>query len=191
MIRASLTKLLVPFALMVLIVALIWQMEVSRELRSEIARVQPSAARMLEADRLGGLALPSSLSEWMRPATSSRRPLLVWIIRPDECLGCLAELDLWNSLSTPDSPVVPVLVIGERDSVQVRGIAQRAGLRTPVVPDPGRLVERTLHLRLPSTKMLVSENDTILVVDARFPAQACSWSLEQMLRELSLLSSRR
>lgn len=186
MIRPSLTKLLVPLALTVLIVALMWQMKMSEGLRSEIIRIQPSAARIVEADRLGGVVLPSSLSEWMRPATGPRKPLLVWIIRPDECLGCLAELDLWNSFTGPESPVSPVLVIGERDSIQVKGIARSAGLRTRVVPDPERLAERTLHLRLPSTKMLISENDTILIVDARFPAQACNWSLERTLREFSL-----
>lgn len=152
------------------------------ELQTALEGATPDLLRMRTLDRLGGRSVDTAL-EKIRVRRDEQRVTLLWLLDPEWCLGCLADVRDWNRLARNDG-LNPLLILNGVDNAEARAIAREAGIEGSVKGDSASLVPAQLGLATPSTMLLISPLGEVLLVDARYPAQACNWSLQRTLSQL-------
>jgi hypothetical protein len=100
---------------------------------------------------------------------------LVWVVRTEDCAGCLTGIADWNRIASSD--LVPTLVILVGADVDEQALARRIlSTSTEIVslaPEPGRAM---FGWMLPSTQLLLDGSGVIISADSRASGQECGWS---------------
>jgi hypothetical protein len=163
--------------------AMLWMLTSGRELRKAGAAVEwiePIWQRSIISDRLIGSYFPPEILDlpgWeTNAAEGSVAGRLVWIIDPDRCFACLEAVASWNQVAVLPAVEAHVLILGPdwgpslRSSSVLRSTKSRAATSAEIEGAFGEL--------LPSTKLWVGLQGTILLADSRHSGQSCGWSLE-------------
>ena len=151
----------------------------NRELGEVLAVTGSLAERSIVRDRLVGTVLPLSFLELDEVGTENKH--LVWIVDVQRCVTCLdGNVGPWNALAEDMSLQRHVVLYGDEG---LPGVSQRA-LRGTKVTSATHELAVALGPILPSTKLLIDGNGTVLMADSRTNASVCGWSFEAQVGSL-------
>lgn len=144
--------------------------------------------RLQVVDRLIGLALPP-LQVIGADGVQVEVGTLVsgggaWILAPEDCTGCLDEIDSWNLASVVDEAKVSLILTGV-SLEEGRRLASRAGVRVPFAVDEDNVMRRVLGLPLPSTYLAVASDRTIVMADAGSEKMSCRSGFPSRLKYIT------
>ena len=138
-----------------------------------LAATDSLAERSSVSDRLVGTVLPLSFLELDEAVTGDDH--LIWIVDVQRCGTCLeGSVGPWNALAEDVSLQRHVVVYGDEG---LPAVAQRT-LRGTKVMSATRELASALGPVLPSTKLLIDGNGTIIMADSRANVSVCGWSFE-------------
>ena len=101
---------------------------------------------------------------------------LVWVVDSDRCDRCFdGGIGAWNALAPDSSLSRHVLVYGGGG---LPGEVRRALRGTTITKVSREEVEEALGPLLPTTKLLVGGEGTVLLADSRTANSECGWSFE-------------
>jgi len=146
-----------------------------------IEQLAPKAARLQTLDRLVGsrIDLARLVGE---DNPSPQRPILVWVIDLERCDGCFDDIGQWVRLERLSDYDLFLLLSGMSEP----GVeAQLRGLTRTLVKEVG--IEDVLGVLggvLPNTKLVLSPQGVVMMVDSRASGQICGWNFEAQVGAL-------
>lgn len=143
--------------------------------------VSASLSRLEIHDRLIGESL-NTRRLMQDPLRLPAGRLILWIVDLDRCEGCVDDLGGWRRLESLDGVELAVLYVVESDA-RDPGSPFRALHETVVERVTREAVSSALGSLLPSTKLLLDRNGTILLADSR-RSGGCSWSFDALVLAL-------
>jgi hypothetical protein len=172
-------------AVVLLVLAVVNHRRTIDRLKAQVLQQASVAQRAAVVDRITGTYFPEDLLSALGSESEPSEELdqLIWVLTPSECPGCLSQTDEWNSLSA-NAALRTILIFAGVGSRDVERLVDRLRIRGEVLADPTSVSRVSLQLPLPSTYMLVAGDGKVLLVDSRYPAQACGWSFLQQLAAL-------
>jgi hypothetical protein len=149
---------------------------------ARLETVSASLSRLEIHDRLIGESLDIGrlMKRPLRAPVGGR--LVIWIVDLDHCGGCLGDIGGWKRLESLSGVELAVLYVAD-GGVQDLGSPFRALQGTVVERVTRRSVSSVLGPLLPSTKLLLDQNGTILLADSR-RSNSCNWSFDALVEAL-------
>ena len=112
----------------------------------------------------------------------NKLPAVVWIVDLTRCTGCFDTIIDWVQLEDLKSHDVILYISGEPTANVTHRL--RALRRTRVVWTDTASASRIIGPVLPNTKLLLTANGVVAMVDSRDTGQECGWSFEAQVAEL-------
>lgn len=122
------------------------------------------------AERFAGDTLPSGIDAFLTgiPSGSDNgRPVLLWLVNPESCNGCLGDPRGWNALVASERFIAVLAVEG--DSVSSRRAVWAVHPATRVVMAPPGAFEAALGYAFPSLRLVVDPDGRLIAADSRVP----------------------
>ena len=149
------------------------------ESRRTIGRMSAPYARAVTQDRLMGRQLDLAALGVRREADTDRRPVLLWILDLERCVGCFDTVSEWKILEALDSHE-PVVILTGPVTPDVRARLRVMPRTRPVLLRRDSVFAVTGPV-LANTKLLLAGDGTVLMADTRSGGQECGWSFEAMV----------
>lgn len=161
------------FVLMLLAAVAVWKTtSVNRKYQAALQSTGPLANRTLVRDRLVGTRVSLPMIE----RSDSLGAELVWVVDSDRCDRCFGDgVAAWNALAADSSLRRHLLVVGAGG---LPGEVRRALRGTTVTTVTREEVDAVLGPLLPTTKLLLGSEGTVLLADSRTANSECGWSFE-------------
>ncbi len=145
------------------------------------------AERQQFVDRHTGTTLPpltaTSAAGPAEPIVVLGQKQILWILDPERCFNCMREIRTWNFVA--DAPeLAATIVLTNTDSEEAASIQNELDIRGRVLHDPTGTVAAVLQLRLAASRLLLGEDGTVMLADARYPGNTCAWSFEGQVASL-------
>lgn len=162
------------------ILGLVWTRQASPSAALDPV-VRTLAERAAVQDRLTGSALPSDLTRELA-GEAPLDELFLWFLDADRCAQCAGDLGDWNVLASSRPSSAHLFLVGDPDS-QLQGRLRALG-STRVHRVEAAFVTSLLGYTLPSTRLVVTPDGTIILADSRDGSQDCGWSFDAQVAVL-------
>lgn len=163
--------------LLVVAAVAVWRTaDVNRQYQAALQSTGPLADRTLARDRLVGTLVSLPMIQRSEDLGAGGNAKLVWVVDSDRCDMCFEDgTEAWNALAADTSLRRHVLVYGGGG---LPGEVRRALRGTAITKTSREEVEEALGPLLPTTKLLVGGDGTVLLADSRTANSECGWSFE-------------
>lgn len=142
--------------------------------REQLAAIAPDALRTRLQDRLTGQRVDLAALTGKQGSGRRAAPAIVWLLDPQACPHCLDSAAEWSRLAVR-APHDMLLLVLDADTASLPPIA-RSLARTRIVRVPAARAEQQLGPLLPSTRLVLDSDGTVLLVDSRAGGSRCEWS---------------
>lgn len=166
----ALNRFLAGLCMIALTGAVIASQRSGQRVNAEAESLRDEIRRMRIGESFPGDTLPSGIDVFLSGVPSEPddgRPVLLWLVNLETCLGCLAEPQGWNTLAA--SGLFHAVLAVEGDSVLARRSVVGAVPATIVAFAPPGTIEETLGYPFKSLRVVVGSDGRLIAVDSRVP----------------------
>jgi len=159
------------------------------EASDTLSRMAPSAAHSVLRDRLLGTPIDLTRLLGAEPVATEQPMLALWILDVDKCQDCLSTAAAWDRIGTSETVHAIIGTVGHLTADDARRLDALSNA------DHRALNRDSVHGVLgtlpSSTKFLLEDQGTVILMDGRDDVKSCKWSFEgQVGTVLGLNTSR-
>lgn len=154
----------------------------------QIRMLSRGNARVTGSDRLIGVNVSELFGG--RSGEGPGSESVIWIVDPDQCLGCLSRPVDWTVLQEIEG-MRALLILRGLSQDEAVDISRRAGITGDVRGDLDGAVEALLGPVLPNTRLFANASGIVVFADTRHPEPSCGWNLFQQVALLRGLNAGR
>lgn len=166
----NLNRFLAGLCIIALTGAVIASQRSEQRVKTEAESLRDEIQRKRIGERFAGDTLPSGIDAFLSGVSSGPddgRPVLLWLVNLETCIGCLADPQGWNTLAASERFIAVLAVEG--DSVLTRRSVVAVHPATRVVIAPPGAFEEALGYPFASLRLVVDLDGRLIAVDSRVP----------------------
>jgi hypothetical protein len=166
----NLNRFLAALCIIALTGAVVASQRSEQRAKTDAESLRDDVRRRGVGERFAGDTLPTGIGAFLHGIPSGPeddRPVLLWLVVPESCNGCLGDPRGWNALAASER-FIAVLVV-EGDSVSFRRAVRAVHPATRLVMAPPGAFQEALGYPFGSLRLVADPDGRLIAADSRVP----------------------